>query len=401
MWPPLQDCLTIAEPGAKSDLAQPQGVRYDEARDGSASTTDEGSLMPRRSANQPFKSPEQTATVSLFSPRSGLWRWLGVLALVGLAFSGLVMFQPWSSNAEPPRNRDQFAADRGASDAADKPAAFDAKRAVEYLEAICKIGPRMSGTTGMKKQQDLIEKHFKDLGAKVTYQKFTARQRSVGKPVEMANMVISYHPDRTRRIILCSHYDTRPIADQEPNARRWHDPFVSANDGGSGVAFLMEMAHHMKTLKTSVGVDFVLFDGEEYVFDKSDTYFFGSTQFGREYAKVRRKMTYTGAVLLDMIAGKGATFPVEQNSHWRAPRLVKEVWGIARELKCNAFEDGFSKYAVEDDHIALNRAGIPAIDIIDFDYPHWHRLTDLPKNCSAAPMEQVAKVLSIWMQRTK
>jgi hypothetical protein len=394
MTGPLDDCLTIAEGRAKSDLAPLSGVRYDETQDGSASTTDEGDLMPRRSANQ-IPGPEQTATPPLFAARSGLWRWTGVFALVGLALSGLLMFQPWSSNA------DQFAADRAGSDSIEKPVAFDGKRAMEYLEAICKIGPRMSGTTGMKKQQELIEKHFTDLGAKVSYQKFTARQRSNGKPVEMANMVISYYPDRTRRIILCSHYDTRPIADQEPNPRRWHDPFVSANDGGSGVAFLMEMGHHMKSLKTNVGVDFVLFDGEEYVFDKSDTYFFGSTHFGREYAKNRRKITYTGAMLLDMIAGKGATFPVEQNSWTRASKLVREVWGIAKEQKCGAFEDGFSKYAVEDDHIALNRAGIPAIDIIDFDYPHWHRLTDLPKNCSAAPMEQVAKVLSIWMQRTK
>jgi hypothetical protein len=333
--------------------------------------------------------------------RSGLWRWLGVFAVVGLIFSALLMFQPWSSNAEPPRGRDEFASDRSGAATAQKPVAFDGKRAMGYLEEICKIGPRMSGTDGMKKQQDLIEKHFNDLGAKVTYQKFTARQKSNAKPVEMANMIISYHPDRTRRAILCSHYDTRPIADQEPNPRRWHEPFVSANDGGSGVALLMEMGHHMKDLKTTVGVDFVLFDGEEYVFDKNDTYFFGSMQFGKEYSKVRRKTTYTGAILLDMIAGKGGTFPVEQNSWTRASKLVREVWGIAKELKCGAFEDGFSKFAVEDDHIPLNRAGIPAIDIIDFDYPHWHRLTDVPKNCSPAPMEQVAKVCSVWLQRTK
>ena len=214
-------------------------------------------------------------------------------------------------------------------------------------------------------------------------------------------MVISYHPDRTRRAMLCSHYDTRPIADQEPNPRRWHDPFLSANDGGSGVAFLMEMGNHMKDLKTNVGVDFVLFDGEEYVFERTDEYFFGSKHFGAEYGKVRRKVTYTGALLLDMIAGKGATFPIEQNSWIRASKLVKEVWGIAKEQKCLAFTTGMSKYAIDDDHIPLNRAGIPAADIIDFDYPHWHRLTDVPKSCSAAPMEQVAKVCSVWLQRTK
>ena len=80
---------------------------------------------------------------------------------------------------------------------------------------------------------------------------------------------------------------------------------------------------------------------------------------------------------------------------------MREVWGIAAELKCDAFQEKLSRFAVEDDHIALNRGGIPAIDIIDFDYPHWHRLTDLPKNCSAATMEQVAKVCSVWLQRVQ
>lgn len=82
--------------------------------------------------------------------------------------------------------------------------------------------------------------------------------------------------------------------------------------------------------------------------------------------------------------------------------LVTEVWRIAGELKCNAFKpNAFSKFAVEDDHIPLNKAGIPAIDIIDFDYPHWHRLTDTPENCSLDSLEQVARVLLVWLQRTK
>jgi glutaminyl-peptide cyclotransferase len=343
----------------------------------------------------------------LDNPKTSTWgslaRWLCLFALVGIGVTVVIMVQPQSNGEPPGKQRDSFASDREPAPAAvtEKPLEFDGKRAMEYLETLCKIGPRMSGTANMKKQQELIEKHFKDLGAKVTYQRFTARQKSVGKPVDMANMVISFHPDRTKRAILCSHYDTRPIADQEENPRRWHDTFLSANDGTSGVALLMEMGNHMKDLKTAVGIDFVLFDGEEYVFNAKDEYFFGSKHFGAEYGKVRRKITYTGAILLDMIAGKGATFPVEQNSRWRAIKLVREVWGIAKDLKCTAFKDSLSKYAIDDDHMPLNRAGIPAIDVIDFDYPHWHRLTDVPKNCSAAPMEQVAKVCSVWLQRTK
>ncbi len=315
-----------------------------------------------------------------------------VLAVVALT-AWLIMTQPWNSQAQTPnRPTEPVAID------------FDAKRAMGYLQDICKIGPRISGSAGMKKQQDLIQKHFEDLGLKVVYQRFEARQASQTAKVPMANMIVSWNPDATRRVILCTHYDTRPIADQEPERRRWNDPFISANDGGSGVALLMELARHMKKLKLNVGVDFVLFDGEEYVFQPEDEYFFGSKHFGAQYRKDldKSKNRYKGAVLLDMIGGKNPSFPVEQNSWWKASGLVREVWQVAAEMKCAAFKGNeFSKVAVEDDHMALNRAGIPAIDIIDFDYAHWHRLTDVPENCSAESIEQVAKVLAAWLQRTR
>jgi hypothetical protein len=330
-------------------------------------------------------------------------RVVGAFAVVVLLVVGLFMFQPWNGSAEPPA-RPGFAEDRAPPAAAAVPVPFDAKRSMQYLEAICKIGPRISGTEGMTKQQELLEKHFKNLGGKVSYQRFSAKQRSARKAVDMANLIVSYYPDRERRVIVCSHYDTRPIADQEPNRRRWRDPFVSANDGGSGVALMMELAHHMKGLKTNVGVDFVFFDGEEYIWQPDDdVYFFGSKHFGAEYKKERRmsKKRYTAAVLLDMVGGRNARFPIERSSWSYAPALVREVWGIAGELKVGSFSTGFSKFEIQDDHIALNRAGIPAIDIIDFDYPHWHRLTDVPRNCSGETLAQVSKVVSVWLQRTK
>jgi len=295
--------------------------------------------------------------------------------------------------------KDGFAQDRVKPEL---PAAapFDAKRAMQYLEAICKIGPRISGTDGMRKQQELLEKHFTTLGGKVEYQKFKARQRSQKNPIEMANLIVRWHPERTRRVILCAHYDTRPIADQETDVRKWRQPFVSANDGGSGVALLMELAHHMKGLKTTVGVDFVFFDGEEYIWKKDDDYFFGSDYFGQDYKKNRPKFRYTAAILLDMVGGKNARFPVEGNSWLAAGLLVQEIWNLARDLKVDAFEWREGPY-VDDDHLALNRAGIPAVDIIDFSYPHWHKLSDVPANCSGKSLEQVAKVLSVWLQKTK
>jgi hypothetical protein len=300
----------------------------------------------------------------------------------------------------PGDKESEFAAGRGT----DKGVPFDAKRAMGYLQAVCKIGPRISGTEGMTKQQELLKKHFEDLGAKVTLQKFTARQVSRRQPTEMANMIVTWHPDTDRRVILCSHYDTRPIADQEGDRRNWTKPFVSANDGGSGVALLMELGHHMKDLKTQVGVDFVFFDGEEYVFDPSraggDRYFFGSEHFADEYKNGKRKTKYIAAILLDMVAGKEIRFPGEVNSWMKAGRLLEDVWRVADELKVKAFiaEPGPE---VQDDHLALNAGGIPAIDIIDFNYPHWHKLSDTPENCSGDSMAQVARVLSVWVQRVK
>ncbi len=323
-----------------------------------------------------------------------------LVVVAGLVAVGcFVMFKPSSKSAEPPTNKSEpteFAADRALPD----PAVFDARRAMDYLEKLCALGPRISATEGMARQQELLKKHFEELGGKVELQKFTASQRSQKRQVALANLIVSWHPDRERRVILCSHYDTRPIADQEPNPRRWHDPFVSANDGGSGVALLMELAHAMKDLKTEVGVDFVLFDGEEYVFERSDRYFLGSDYFASEYRQGRPRCKYTAAVLLDMIGGKDPHFPVETNSWVAAGGLVKEVWTTAEQLKCPAFEwrEGPT---VEDDHVALNRGGIPTIDIIDFSYKHWHRLTDRPENCDGDSIGQVAKVLSVWLQRTR
>jgi glutaminyl-peptide cyclotransferase len=282
-----------------------------------------------------------------------------------------------------------------------KPVAFDGKRAMKYLDAICDIGPRQSGTVGMRNQIELVTKHFEDLGAKIEVQTFSAKQLSRANEVEMKNLVIKFWPERERRVILCSHYDTRPIADQEPDERKWRERFISANDGGSGVAFLMELGHHMKDLKTDVGVDFVLFDGEEFVFNRKDEYFFGSKHFAKEYRKQvkdKGKVRYGGAILLDMIGGKGAKFPVEENSWNKAQDLCKQVWGIAVGLKVDRFQRTI-KHEVLDDHIALLNGGIPAIDIIDFDYEHWHRLSDVPANCSPDALTDVSKVLSVWLQR--
>lgn len=302
-----------------------------------------------------------------------------------------------ADGADKPRT--QFAEDRVAPEI--KTIAFDGSKALEHLRAICALGPRQSGSDGMVKQQGLIRKHFVELGFEVRAQSFTAKQTSQAKAIEMTNLIVSIQPERRRRVILCSHYDTRPIADQERDSRRWREPFVSANDGGSGVALLMELGRHLKDMKADIGVDIVFFDGEEYIFERSrDRYFFGSQHFAEAWLRQKDRPVYLGAVLLDMVGGKNARFPFEGHSIGQAQELCLTLWGIAAALKCDAFVREVGQ-DVLDDHLALLKAGIPAIDIIDFNYPHWHRLSDTPDNCAAEPLEQVARVLGTWVQRMR
>src|SRR5690242_6420165 len=135
---------------------------------------------------------------------------------------------------------------------------LDAQRAFGYLQALCAIGPRPSGSAGMQQQQDFLVDFFKKAGGNVTLQKFLAKNPLGGDKVPMANIIVEWHPERKERILLCTHYDTRPQPDNDPDPiQRRTGKFVGANDGASGVAIFMELARLMPTLQGPLGVDFV------------------------------------------------------------------------------------------------------------------------------------------------
>ena len=194
---------------------------------------------------------------------------LGVAVLLALAtLVGVVGFGP------QPAGQAQTSTKTGASLGTDVETGtgqsldtlpFDGRRSYAHLKEICALGPRFSGSPGMVKQQELLEKHFRELGAKVDRQRFRVRHPLSGDPVDMSNLIIQWHPDRQDRILLCAHYDTRPFPDRDPDPRRRRGTFLGANDGASGVALLMELGRLMPQLKSRWGVDFVLFDGEELV----------------------------------------------------------------------------------------------------------------------------------------
>ena len=160
-----------------------------------------------------------------------------------------------------------------------RPLQPDSKRAYEYLLKVCRIGPRISGTDGMAQQQKLIADHFSQFDAQVRFQAFDAAHPLNGSAVRMNNMIVSWNQEATERVLLACHYDTRPLPDRDLFNPR--GTFVGANDGASGVALLMELAHHMPNLKSKYGVDFVFFDGEELIYGQQGTYFLGSDCFAK------------------------------------------------------------------------------------------------------------------------
>jgi len=274
---------------------------------------------------------------------------------------------------------------------------FDGQQAFDYLDTICKIGTRVSGTEGMKQQQAMLVEHFEKLGAKVTRQEFQARHPLDASAVPMTNLIISWHPEREQRYLLCAHYDTRPYPDRDPANPR--GTFVGANDGASGVALLMELGKHMPKLSGRYGVDFVLFDGEELIYNETtDQYFLGSKHFAREYA-MERSQRYRRGVLFDMVADADLQIYLEGNSmRGLSGQLAGEIWGRAEKLGVREFVRQV-RHTVNDDHIALNEvAKIPTCDLIDFDYPYWHTTQDIPARCSPLSLAKVGWVIHEWLK---
>ncbi|MCH7989001.1 MAG: M28 family peptidase [Planctomycetes bacterium] len=281
---------------------------------------------------------------------------------------------------------------------------LDARRAKSYLDKICRIGPRVSGSQGMKRQQKMIVEHFTRFGADVRFQSFDVAHPVTGRPVRMNNLIVSWNPQSKQRVLFACHYDTRPYPDRD--RRNPRGIFLGANDGASGVALFMELAHHMQSVKSTHGVDFVFFDGEELIYPQQQgnqvvdrgEYFLGSTHFAKEYRDRPPEHRYVYGILVDMIADKNLNIYLEKNSLKYAPKLTQSIWAVAKRLKISEFH-ARPRHEVRDDHLPLNEiAKIPTCNIIDFDYPAWHTTRDVPRRCSGTSMVKVGRVLLAWLK---
>jgi glutaminyl-peptide cyclotransferase len=322
--------------------------------------------------------------------RYSRWLFFAVVTAVFLGFGGFIAFssaKEWK--ASPP---------------------FNTKRAFGNLTELCKLGPRYSGSDGMARQQDLLAEYFSKLGGEVSFQEFTVRHPETGKPVIMKNLIARWNSNETNRVLLCAHYDTRPYPDRDPKNPK--GTFVGANDGASGVAALMEVAHALNQAPTTLGVDMVLFDGEEFLFNEprdSGLYFLGSKHFATNYVADPQSVRYRAGVLLDMVGDKDLQLFYETNSYNFARELTREIWKIAADLNIREFTPR-TRHEIRDDHLALNQiAKIPTVDLIDFDYPRpgnhmqsfWHTTMDTPDKCSGESLCKVANVVYEWIRRQK
>lgn len=253
---------------------------------------------------------------------------------------------------------------------------FNADSALAFVEQQVAFGPRVPGTPPQKVAADYFIKSFESYGAKVTTQEFTANTWD-GKQVPLINIVASYYPEASRRILLAAHWDSRPFADKDDD--RQEQAIDGANDGASGVGVLMEIARTLQqNSPPGVGIDIILFDGEDWGNDSNfqkyvetpagqDSWWcLGSQYWGKNPHKPNYSAYY--GILLDMVGGKNATFYREAYSMQTAPSIVEKVWRTASRIGYSGFFLPKNGGMVEDDHVYVNRyRKIPMIDIIPTD----------------------------------
>ena len=271
----------------------------------------------------------------------------------------------------------------------DAPPVFSGERAYQILIEFCQLGPRVPGTEAHRRAADFIAGRLQKLPLRITRQSFDYYDSLKSERVRFENILAAFYPERTKRILLCTHWDSRPYADREADSSLHNQPILGANDGGSGVAILLALAELLAQRDPKLGVDLVFFDGEDYGPEgMSNQYLLGSKHFAKEAGRYWAEY----GLLLDMVGDADLTIYQERYSALFASDVVRKVFSRAAKLGLPAFVPQV-KHAVMDDHIPLLDVGLRVIDLIDFDYPFWHTLKDRPEACSPNSMGQVGTLL--------
>jgi Iap family predicted aminopeptidase len=262
---------------------------------------------------------------------------------------------------------------------------FNSARAYADVQTQVDFGPRIPGSEGHAKIREWICTELEAAGWLVEVQK----AERMGHPIYN---IIAKRNDAAPQIILGAHYDTRMIADHDPFPAKQDEPVPGANDGASGVAVLLEMARALPA--GTVPVWLVFFDTEDNGRIDGWDWILGSRAFAEEMT-VRPE----AVVVVDMIGDADLNIYLEKNSN---VAIRTEIWSTAEKLGYSKQFINQEKFSMLDDHTPFLEAGIPAVDLIDFDYPYWHTTQDTPDKVSAESLKAVGETLLNWIiEKTK
>lgn len=254
--------------------------------------------------------------------------------------------------------------------------AFNGDSAYVFVEKQLSFGTRVPGSPGHLATQKWLVEKLRSYGAEVSLQPFKAKIYN-GQVWDAANIIARINPDKKQRYIIAAHYDTRYIAEKDPDPAKRNLPIMGADDGGSGVAVILELARIIHENPIDLGIDFVLFDAEDNGNNDDDnSWCLGAQHWSREAVKSKYKAEW--GILLDLVGAKGARFPKEYFSQQFAPDLHNKVWDLAIGMGYGDLFENTKRGVVNDDHYHVNTiARIPMIDIINIpnengSFGHYH-----------------------------
>ncbi len=288
--------------------------------------------------------------------------------------------------------------------------AFNGDSAYYFVKRQCDFGPRVPGSLPHQQCAEWFVETLNDYADTVFVQDFKARIYD-SRVFDGKNIIAAFNPNAKKRIIIASHWDSRPYADNDPDEDNWKKPIDGANDGASGCGVMMEMARVMKNhrLDANIGLDLIFFDLEDFGTPKwadeslHDDLSWGlGSQYWSKKPHLSGYSAYYG-ILLDMVGASNPRFPKEYYSQGNSAWVLNKVWRTAREM---GYDEHFINELgdpINDDHIyMIHYAGIPAIDVIHLVgdenrtscfFPYWHTMQDNIDCIDAKTLQMVGNVM--------